>query len=172
MTPTTTTDTATIVRYDVITTGGNAINYRGGKFPQIVARRDRDGVLSDIEVVVSWAGHEGREPIYGSNYTVEVLTAYADGGDPYGEVFGFDGLMVAIADADHAALTALIRWATAAHTKAVSSSVGTVDTEAVRATVAAALGVEPHPGIPTTRDEADEWRLHFTGADFVKIVPA
>ena len=156
------TTATTIARYNVITDGGSAPSYRDNEFAKIVARRDRAGVLSDIQVVVSWAGHEGRSTIDGT-HTVDSLTENA------GE---FDGLLEAIVDADVAALTELIREATDAHTEAVDLSMEVVDYEAVAYTVAAALGEEPHGQTPTTRREAREWRDNLVPEDFVEIVPA
>lgn len=153
-----TTDT-TIVRYDIITDGGNAASYRD-RDPQIVARRDTAGVLSDIDVVVSWGGHEGRATINGS-HTLDSLTENA-----YDIVFG------AIDDADIDALASLIRSATAAHTEAADLYTEATDDAAVRADVAAALGEEPHLHIPTTRREAVEWVSRFVPEDFGEIVPA
>ena len=154
-----TTNTTTIVRYDVITDGGNAASYRD-RDPQIVARRDTAGVLSDIDVIVSWGGHEGRAAIDGS-HTVEELAE-----DAYGILFG------AIDDADIDALASLIRSATTAHTEAVDLYTEATNDEAVRADVAAALGEEPHLHIPTTRREAVEWLSRFVPEDFGEIVPA
>lgn len=156
------TTATTIARHNVITDGGSAASYRDREFAQIVARRDRAGVLSGIEVVVSWAGHEGRVSIDGE-HTIDSLTENA------GE---FDGLLEAIVDADIAALKELIREATDAHTEAVDLSMEVVDYEAVAYTVAAALGEEPNGQTPTTRREAIEWIGQLVPEDFVEIVPA
>lgn len=152
----------TIGRYVVITSdGGNVRRYRDPRslgFPQIVARRDSNGVLSSIEVAVSWAGHEGRSPIDGS-YTIADLSENVD------LVYG--KLRAAIEFADTDALMGLIRAATYANTEALGNNdLEITDYEAVRTTVAAALGVAPHPGIPTTLKEAIEWRRNFVDEEF------
>ena len=160
-TTTNATDT-TIVRYDVITDGGTAPSYRDRDFARIVARRNRAGVLSHIEVVVTWAGHEGRARVFGT-YTIDVLTETADYPG---------GVLAAVEEADTEALASLIRSATRAHTEAIDNNMEITDYTAVRATVAAALGEEPHHSIPATRQEAIEWRSHFVDEDFVGIVRA
>lgn len=156
------TTATTIARYNVITDGGSAPSYRDREFAQIVARRDRAGVLSDVQVVVSWGGHEGRMPISGEH----TLASLAENAGDF-----FDGLLGAIEAADLDALVALIREATNAHTKPIDLYMETTDFEAVRDTVAAALGVDPH-GIPTTSREAIEWRSNFVAEDFVEIAAA
>ena len=156
------TTATTIARYNVITDGGSAPSYRDREFAQIVARRDRNGVLTDVQVVVSWGGHEGRVSIDGS-HTIDALAETAD---------DFDGLLEAIVDADVDALASLIREATDVHTEAIDNNMEIVDFEAVRDTVAAALGEESHPRIPATRREAREWRDLLVDEEFVEIVPA
>ena len=154
-----TTDT-TIARCTVITDGG-AARYRDYKFPRLVARRDRNGVLSGIEVVVSWAGHEARATIDGE-YTIAALTETAD---------GRDDLLWAIKDADCHALVAIIREATDARPDALDLYSGSGDYTAVRTTVAAAIREELDMA-PATPREAIEWRWNFGHEKLVEIVGA
>ena len=164
MSTTSTTDT-TVAHYNIITYGGDAHSYRNYTFPQIVALRDHDGVLSEIEVVVSWGGHEGRSAIYGS-HTLDDLVEND-------HLYYWGGLPAAIYNADLDALASLIREATDAHTAPVDSYLEfVIDAEAVRADVAASIGEEPHPGIPITRWDADGWLLGFDYEVIVEIVPA
>ena len=154
----------TIVRYDVITPGGGgAAKYRDRGAARIVARRDRHGRFYDIWVVVTWAGHGGSYPYAPGTHTLDSLAETAD---------DHDGLLAFIAAADCGALESLIRSATDAHTEYIGNNMEIVDYSAVRATVAAALGEEPHLGIPVTPAAASKWLMGFDAPDFIQIVPA